>query len=133
MARLSGTWTLRAIEKESGWRQGILIAGSAAHDGLHELLVGDEIAGVQGDEVTVTPQAFDPARGWTDCLQLERLAWEDSVGVTVTISADDNPPQGDRDFNDLVVLCLPEDPELRTPHSFPRPDLTVPESNVRPD
>jgi hypothetical protein len=50
--------------------------------------------------------------------------------MTVTISADDNPRFGDRDFNDLVVLCLPEDPDLQTPHTFPRPDLTIPESMV---
>ena len=63
MARLSGTWTLRAIEKEAGWRQGILISGSTSHDGVHEMVVGTEIHSVQGDEITLTPQAFDPAVG----------------------------------------------------------------------
>jgi hypothetical protein len=131
MARLSGTWTLRAIEKESGWRQGILITGSSAHDGIHEMLVGDLISGVHGEEMTLTPQAFNPALGaWIDSLQQDHTAWDDTIGMTITISADDNPPHGDRDFNDLVVLCLPEDPELQTPHTFPRPDLTIPESHV---
>lgn len=131
MARLSGTWTLRCIEKESGWRQGILISGSTAHDGIHELTIGDEINGVQGEEMVLTPQAFNPALGdWVDDLQEERAAWDDAVGMTLTIFADDNPPLGDRDFNDLVVLCLPEDPDLQTPHTFPRPDLTIPEKLV---
>lgn len=130
MAHLSGTWTLRAIKKEAGWRQGILISGSNAHDGIHEMVVGDEIHGVQGEEMTVTPQAFNPALGWIDSLQEERAGWDDALGMTITISADDNPPLGDKDFNDLVVLCLPEDSELQTPHTFPRPDLTVPESKV---
>src|SRR3954454_25140358 len=103
MARLSGTWTLRAVEKESGWQQGILISGSNAHDGIHEMMVGDEIQGVQGDEMTLTPQALNPDLGWIDSLQEERAAWDDAVGMPLTISADDNPPLGDHDFNDLVV------------------------------
>jgi hypothetical protein len=131
MARLSGTWTLRAIDREAGWQQRILISGSTAHDGGHEMVVGDEIQHVQGDEMTLTPQAFDPTLGdWIDSLQEERAAWDDAVGMTITIFADDNPAAADGDFNDLVVLCLPEDPDLLTPHTFPRPDLTSPESKV---
>ena len=131
MARLSGTWTLRAIEREAGWRQRIVISGSNAHDGGHEMVVGDEIQGVEGEEITLTPQAFDPGLGdWIDSLQEERAGWDDTIGVTITIFADDNPAAADGDFNDLVVLCLPEDPDLQTPHRFPRPDLTIPESKV---
>ena len=130
MARLTGTWTLLCIGKESGWSQGILISGSNAHDGIHAMVVGDEIHGVQGDEMTLTPQALNPAIGWVDSLQEERAAWHDVMGMTITIAADDNPPFGDEDFNDLVVLCLPEDPDLQTPHTFPRPDLTIPKSKV---
>lgn len=131
MARLSGTWTLRTIALDAGWRQRILIAGSTAHDGGHEMVLGDEIPNVQGDEMTLTPQAFNPALGdWIDSLQEERAAWDDAVGMTITVFADDNPPGGDRDFNDFVVLCLPEDPDLVTPLRFPRPDLTIPESKV---
>jgi hypothetical protein len=131
MARLAGTWTLRAIENEAGWRQRIVISGSNAHDGGHEMVVGDEIHGVQGEEMTLTPQAFDPTLGdWIDSLEQERAAWDDAIGMTLTIFADDNPAAADGDFNDLVVLCLPEDPELQTPHTFPRPDLTIPESKV---
>ena len=73
---------------------------------------------------------MNPAIGWVDSLQEERAAWDDAIGMTITISADDNPPLGDRDFNDLIVLCLPEDPDLQTPHTFPRPDLTIPKSMV---
>lgn len=132
MARLSGTWTLRTIAQEAGWRQRILISGSATHDGGHETVVGDVIQGVQGEEMVITPQAFDPGLGdWIDSLQEERAAWDDAVGMTITILADDNPSAADGDFNDLVVLCLPEDPDLQTPHTFPRPDLTIPESMVR--
>jgi hypothetical protein len=132
MARLSGTWTLRAIEKEAGWRQGILISGSTSHDGVHEMVVGTEIHSVQGDGITLTPQAFDPALGtWIDSLQEERAAWDDALGMTITIFADDNPIAADGDFNDLVVLCVPEDPDLGSPHAgFPRPDLTIPEGMV---
>ena len=131
MARLSGTWTLRTITLDAGWRQRILIAGSTAHDGGHEMVLGDEVPNVQGDEMTLTPQAFNPGLGdWIESLQEERAAWADAVGMTITIFADDNPPAGDRDFNDFVVLCLPQDPELITSHTFPRPDLTIPESKV---
>jgi hypothetical protein len=132
MARLSGTWTLRAIDNEAGWRQRILISGSSAHDGGHEMVIGTEILHVQGDEIVLTPQAFDPvANDWIDSLQEERAAWDDAVGMTVTIFADDNPAAADGDFNDLVVLCVAEDPELGSPLAgFPRPDLTIPEGMV---
>ena len=38
MARLSGTWTLRCIEKESGWRQGVVSEAGAV--GVMQLLPG---------------------------------------------------------------------------------------------
>jgi hypothetical protein len=133
MARLSGTWTLRAIENEAGWRQRVLISGSSAHDGGHEMVVGTEILHVQGEEITVSPQAFDPAANdWIDSLQDERAEWDDAVGLTVTIRADDNPAAADGDFNDLVVLCIAEDDDLVSPQvGVQRPDLTIPEGRVR--
>ena len=132
MARLSGTWTLRAIENEAGWRQRVLIAGSTAHDGGHEMVVGTEILHVQGEEITVLPQAFDPAANvWIDSLQDERAEWDDTVALTVTIRADDNPAAADGDFNDLVVLCTAEDDDLVSPQAgVQRPDLTIPEGKV---
>jgi hypothetical protein len=135
MAVLSGRWTLRAIEKEAGWKQGVLISGSQAHDGVHEMVVGSEIQHVEGDEVTVTPQALNPATNvWVDSLQEEQFAWDDQAGLTLTISADDNPPVGDLDFNDLKVLCIAEDAELVSPHAgLVRPDLTIPENLVNFD
>lgn len=132
MATLNGKWTLRAIEKEAGWEQRVLISGSLAHDGGHVMVVGTEVQHVQGDEFTVTLQAFNPgANLWIDSLEQESYEWDEQIGLTLEIKADDNPPLGDHDFNDLVVLCIAEDDELKSPHTGPRPDLTIPEGYVR--
>lgn len=132
MATLSGRWTLRTIGNEAGWTQGILISGSHAHDGVHVMTLGSEIAHVEGEAFTITPQAFNPGTGaWIESLQDERYGWDDQTGMTLTIRTDDNPPAGDHDFNDLVVLCIAEDEELVSPHAgLVRPDLTIPENMV---
>lgn len=133
MTTLNGRWTLRAIGHEAGWKQRILISGSQVHDGGHEMVVGTELQHVEGDEITIQAQALNQGTNtWTDSLQQESFDWDDQVGLTLTISADDNPPNGDLDFNDLVVLCVAEDDELRSPHvGYRRPDLTIPENRVR--
>ncbi|MBY3483328.1 hypothetical protein [Rhizobium laguerreae] len=133
MARLSGKWTIRAIAKEAGWAQGVEIGGSFGQDGVYEMDVGTEILHVEGEEFTVTPKAFNPATNvWVTSLEQERYQWDDNVGMTLTIFADDNPPLGDEDFNDLVVLCIAEDDELVSPYAgLPRPDLTIPENLVK--
>jgi hypothetical protein len=131
MATLSGKWTLRAIGNEAGWTQGVRITGSLAHDGDHVMLLGSELPHVEGGSFTVTPQALNPATNvWIDSLEQEQFGWDDQVGLTLTISADDNPP-GDLDFNDLVLLCLAEDDALVSPNAgIVRPDLTIPENLV---
>lgn len=133
MAVLNGTWTLRAIGNDAGWSQRVLILGSEAHDGGHVMVLGSEIAHVAGDGFTVTPQALNPGTGaWIDSLEEDRYAWDDAAGMTLTIFADDNPPAGDLDFNDLVVLCVAEDADLASPNAgIVRPDLTIPENRVR--
>jgi hypothetical protein len=133
MAKLSGKWTLRSVINDAGWKQGILISGSAAHDGIQEMPLGTEIHRVQGEELTIMPYALNPTtNGWEPSLEQEVYEWRDDIGLTLTISADDNPPNGDKDYNDLVVLCVPEDDELISPHvGFQRPDLTIPERMVR--
>lgn len=97
------------------------------------MFVGTEIPHVEGDEIVITPHAFDPSTSvWVASLEQEGYDWDDNVGITLTISADDNPPNGDGDFNDLVVLCIAEDDELVSPYAgIPRPDLTIPEQLVR--
>ena len=128
MAILSGKWTLRAIGKEAGWVQGVRISGSLAHDGPHVLDVGDEIVGVEGEKIVVTLAAVDPAfNTWVDSLEQQQAAWDDAIGLTVTLFADDNPPNGDLDFNDLVVFCEPLEGDFVSPHAGQqRPDLSIP-------
>jgi len=57
------------------------------------------------------------------------MSFDADKGVVVTIYADDNPgPTADNDFNDLIVECTSEDPELRPPGVRATPlDLTIPE------
>jgi hypothetical protein len=133
MATLSGRWTIRAIGKEAGWDQGIQITGSTSNDGIYSLNVGDVISDVDGVDMTLTAKYLDGNTGsWNDSLQQDTWTWDDSLGMTLTIYADDNPPAGDLDFNDLVVVCEPQDPELISPHAgFTRPDLRIPESKVK--
>jgi hypothetical protein len=128
MAKLSGKWTLRAVQNEAGWQQRIFISGSSAHDGPHPMVLGATIPHVEGNAINIIAQAFNPSLNvWIDSLIQEAMNWDNTTGLQVTISADDNPPYGDLDFNDLVVLCTAEDAPLASPLAGPRPDLTIPE------
>ena len=127
MTTLHGTWTITAIGKDAGWAQGLLVQGAAGQDGVHEMNVGDVLAPLQGEEIRITPQAFNPAtQAWEESLQREVMSWDPVKGVVITIYADDSPPVGDGDFNDLVVECVCEDEDLRPPRRRPM-DLTIPE------
>lgn len=132
MARLSGTWTLRATTKEAAWDQRVVIAGSTNADGAHPMVVGTVIPNVRGVDMEVTTQAFNPVAGqWLESFQIEVMSWHPAKGVVVTISADDRTNAPDADFNDLIVECTSSDPELEPPRfDGPRLDLTIPEKYV---
>lgn len=128
MARLSGKWTLQTIGNDAGWQQRIVISGSIAHDGPHVMTLGVSIAHVEGQDIEIAAQAFNPTSNtWVDSLVQQVMNWDDASGVQVRLNVDDNPPAGDLDFNDLVVLCTAENDELTSPLAGPRPDLTIPE------
>lgn len=128
MTKLSGKWTLQAIGNDAGWQQRIVISGSNAHDGPHVMTLGDSIPHVEGNDINIIAQAFDPGVGaWIDSLVQEVMNWDNASGLQVRLNIDDNPPIGDLDFNDLVVLCTAENAELSSPLAGPRPDLTIPE------
>jgi hypothetical protein len=108
--------------------QRLVIIGSNTSDGKYEMVVGTQILHVEGTEITVIAQAFNPGRNdWTDSLMQETMGWDNATGLQMTLNIDDNPPRGDLDFNDLIVVCSAEDDELATPINFLRPDLTIPE------
>lgn len=128
MAKLSGKWTLQAIGNDAGWQQRIVINGSNAHDGPHVMTLGNSIPHVEGNDINIIAQAFNPdTNTWSDSLVQEVMTWDNASGLQVRLNVDDNPPLGDLDFNDLVVLCTAENAELSSPIAGPRPDLTIPE------
>jgi hypothetical protein len=128
MARLSGKWTLQAIGNDAGWQQRIVISGSIAHDGPHVMTLWTSIAHVEGKDIEIAAQALSPnSNTWVNSLMQDVMNWDNASGLQVRLNVDDNPPNGDLDFNDLVVLCTAEDDELASPLAGPRPDLTIPE------
>ncbi len=132
MAKLSGKWTLQAIGNDAGWQQRIVISGSNAHDGPHVMTLGDSIPHVEGNDIDIIAQAFDPVSNtWINSLVQEVMNWDNASGLQVRLNIDDNPPIGDLDFNDLVVLCTAENRELSSPLAGPRPDLTIPEQYIK--
>lgn len=132
MARLSGKWILQAIGNDAVWQQRIVISGSLAHDGPHVMAPGTTIAHVEGKDIEIVAQALDPnSNTWINSLMQEVMNWDNASGLEVRLNVDDNPPHGDLDFNDLVVLCTAEDAELVSPLAGPRPDLTIPEKYFR--
>jgi hypothetical protein len=132
MARLSGKWTLQAIGNDAGWSQRIVISGSVAHDGPHVMKLGDTLAHVEGKDIDILAQALNPdTNTWVPSLVQEVMDWDNASGLQVRLNIDDNPPNGDLDFNDLVVLCTAEHDELASPIAGPRPDLTIPERYFR--
>ena len=132
MARLSGTWTIRATTKQADWDQRIVITGSSNADGAHPMVVGTVIPNVRGIDMDVKTQAFNPVRGqWLDSFQIDAMSWDGAKGVIVTISADDQTDASDGDFNDLIVECTSSDPELAPPPlNGPPQDFTIPEGYV---
>lgn len=134
MARLSGKWTLLAIGKDADAQQRIVISGSLAHDGPHVMTVGSTLAHVEGKDIEIAAQAFNAnSNTWINSLMQEVMNWDNATGLQVRLNVDDNPPNGDLDFNDLVVLCTAEDADLASPLAGPRPDLTIPEGYVKKD
>jgi hypothetical protein len=133
MARLSGTWTLTAIAKLAAWDQRVVISGSTNADGAHPMGAGTVIPNVRGIDFEVKSQALNPVTGlWLDSFQIEVMSWDPVKGVMLTISADDRTNAPDADFDDLVVECTTNDPELVPPrYAGPRMDLTIPERYVR--
>ncbi len=132
MVTLSGKWELKAIGNDAGWRQRIVISGSAASDGPYEMVLGTTVANVEGGPFEITAQAFNPGSSvWIDSLIQSAMNWDNATGLQVQINIDDNPPHGDLDFNDLVVLCTAQDAQLSSPLAGPRPDLTIPEKYLR--
>jgi hypothetical protein len=132
MAKLSGKWTLKAIGHNAAWQQRIVITGSNAHDGPHVMTLGASIPHVEGEDIEVTAQALNPVNNtWITSLVQEVMNWDNSTGLQVRLNIDDNPPLGDLDFNDLVVLCTAENAELASPVAGPRPDLTIPEKYLK--
>ena len=132
MARLNGKWTLQAIGNNAGWQQRIVISGSLAHDGPHVMVLGSSIAHVEGNQIEIAAQALNPSSNtWVNSLMQQVMDWDNASGLQVRLNVDDNPPTGDLDFNDLVVLCTAEDPDLTSPLAGARPDLTIPEGYLR--
>lgn len=133
MVRLSGNWTLTAIEKLAGWDQRIVIAGSANADGVYLMIVGSVVADVNGVGFEVRSQALNSATGeWLDSFQREVMTWDPVKGVVMTILVDDHTDLPDQDYNDLIVECRSSDRELAPPpFNGPRLDLTIPEQHIR--
>ncbi|RYF51416.1 MAG: hypothetical protein EOO38_03290 [Cytophagaceae bacterium] len=127
MAKLCGKWLLQAITHDATWQQRIVISGSVAHDGPHVLALGVSLPHVDGKSLEIVAQAFNPTtKTWVNSLMKEELNWDNVKGLQMRLSVDDNPPHGDLDFNDLVVLCTSEDKDLVSPLAGTRPDLTIP-------
>lgn len=134
MARLCGKWTLRAIGNDAAWQQRIVISGSIAHDGSHVMTLGSQIPHVEGKNIEISAQALNPnSNAWVNSLMKEAMDWDNASGLQMRLNVDDNPPFGDLDFNDLVILCTAEDDELASPLAGPRPDLTIPEKYLKSD
>ncbi len=138
MVTLSGKWSLKAIGNDAGWKQRISVLGSVGSDGSYEMVLGTTVADVEGSVIEITAQAFNPGlNAWIESLVQSTMIWDNDIGLQVQINVDDNPPVGDLDFNDLVVLCTAQDDDLSSPLAGPRPDLTIPEGFVegtwRPD
>lgn len=127
MVALSGQWTIKVVSVNAGWQQQIQISGSSGYDGVYLAVPGFTLPYVDG-EMEITAQAYNPASGvWIDSLMQSTLAWSNTSGLEMQICVDDNPPDGDLDFNDVVLLCTTADPELTSPLAGPRPDLSIPE------
>lgn len=133
MATLHGKWLLTAIGNEAGWQQAVLISGSDGADGIHPMQLGTIVGPVEGAAFEVKPHAFNPATNtWIRSNERALMSYDANKGAVVTIYADDNPgPQADNDYNDLIVECAPQDPDLQPPQPDQPPiDLTIPEGAV---
>lgn len=132
MVALPGSWIVTVTGLNAGWMQAVRISNSNGANGIYQAAAGQEIGRFRGDNLEVTPMHLDPAVGrWAESLAEAKAEWDDLVGLVVTIFADDNPPNGDLDFDDLVIRCVPLDVELTSPNAGgQRLDLTIPENQV---
>lgn len=126
-----GPWTIRVHSAEAENRQQFSINGSD-NDRVVAGTPGDSVL-VSGDHWTVTMQWFDGIE-FQPSRHRRSAIYDLQAGLTVTIAADDGPPDtADEDFNDLVLVLHCEDPEMNPiPPEGPLPDFTLPEDILVP-
>lgn len=150
---LYGPWNVTVLSKEAWFDQRFIITGSVNADGVYPGIPGTGPGLVTGDEWTVSFEWNDnTSSGWQPSDVRHFARYTVTEGFVVELGADDNYEQfRDRDYNDMVLTCVNQDPALtplhpvtpfydfsvpqdildKNPH--PRPDVRRPDEEIKDD
>jgi hypothetical protein len=113
-----GPWNLTVLSKDAWFDQRFVITGSDNADGVYPAVPGTGPGLVTGDEWTVSCEWNDnTSSGWQPSDMRHFARYTVTEGFVIELGADDNYDEfRDDDYNDMVVICVNQDPQLTPLH-----------------
>jgi hypothetical protein len=128
-----GPWSVTVLSKEAFFDQRFIVTGSANADGIYPGVPGTGPGPVTGTVWTIACEWNDNAgSGWQPSGVKRFARYTVAEGLVVELGADDNVEAArDYDYNDMVLACISQDPDLTPLHPVPPfYDFTVPQDIV---
>jgi hypothetical protein len=128
---LYGPWHVQVTSLDTDFDQQVVLAGSD-QDGIYPGSEGTEIHAT-GDEWTVSCEWQNPnAPGWFPSDIRVAKSHTATAGLVYVLWVDDNTtdPNRDLDYNDIVVTCTCEDPEIVIPVTHSPVEFVLSEDQI---
>ena len=101
---MQGSWNIHVHQKNAAREQRFIITGAATGNGTHPGVVGSPMVLVTGTDWNVTIQSKS---GSTWLNSTEKIQFPTSGASGFIIRSDDATATPDKDFDDLVIHCIP--------------------------
>jgi hypothetical protein len=122
-----GPWIVTVESKEAYFSQRFTITGSDASDGTYPGVPGTGPGNVTGSRWTIDFEWNDPSNvDWYPSDSRRTVEYTVSDGLVVSAGVDDNfEAVRDGDYNDLVLRCVNNDPDLNPLRGTVPYDFTI--------
>ena len=130
MNEFFGSWTVQVVQKDAAFSERFVIEGSDASDGAYPGDTGTPAVSVSGPRWRIRMEWNDNVgSGWqSSAVRRNSVGYTVQDGLVILLGADDNYEQfRDHDFDDVVLRCSSDDPQVNPWRPFANPyDLTLP-------
>jgi hypothetical protein len=126
-----GAWRIEVTGRDAVFDERFVITGSDNADGAYPGVIGEAVS-VAGAEWILTMEWRDGGGPWQGSRLLRSATYTVMDGLIVSLGADDGPPAtADADFNDVVLTCLSDDPDIDPNRPAGNPyDFSIPERSL---